>query len=458
MIHEILDSKFVRDRVTDLGHVLRKRVQQFPQSNAKVRSEALRRGITPDDLQAASEVVADLATRGDFTRKEEDAAWLPRDPYLGIVQSALEEFYREANAVEESAQQGLADTAHAVTGSSLKPDWIPTRRRPFMRQTEESDWLGWALSFAVAKGIAGVRGKAPFPVQKDPVALAVKARLILVGDWASGVPRAAKVATQMQKQLQRRDVADRECHVIHLGDVYYAGRGFEYKGRLGSPWPVSPGAADRVGSWCLNGNHDMFAGGHDFFDFLKRDDRFRRQKGCSYFALENDDWLIFGLDTAYTIDGFKGDLGGLATPQPDWIKKQVDRAPSKKIILLTHHQPFSAWEQDSPKLVAALDPLLKRSKPVEAWFWGHEHRCAVYAPSHNVSYPALIGHGGVPVYFSSKAPKREKLRYQDQRSFSHLLEKFSYMGFAIVDLDGPVGRVRYVDENGVERSEVDGIG
>jgi hypothetical protein len=113
----------------------------------------------------------------------------------------------------------------------------------------------------------------------------------------------------------------------------------------------------------------MFTGGHAFFDFLKRDVRFKRQNGCSYFALENDDWLIFGLDTAYTVEGFKGDLGGLAAPQADWIKKQIDRAPSKKVMLLSHHQPFSAWEEESPKLVTALAPLLSRPKPVEAWFW-----------------------------------------------------------------------------------------
>jgi hypothetical protein len=458
MIHEILDPKFVRDRVTDLGHILKKRTQQFPQSDAAIRSEAARHGITSNDLQVATEVVADLAARGNFTPSEEEAAWLPRDPYLSIVQSALEDFYRQADAVDEPAQHGLADTVDPVTSSSLKADWIPSRRRPFMRQTEESDWLGWALSFAVAKGVAGVRGKPAFPVQTDTVRLGTKARLILVGDWASGVPRAARVAAQMEKQLQHPDAADRDCHVIHLGDVYYAGRAFEYEARLGSPWPVSLVVADRVGSWCLNGNHDMFSGGHGFFDFLRSDARFRRQNRCSYFALENDDWLIFGLDTAYTVEGFKGDLGGLAAPQSDWIKKQVDRAPGKKIMLLTHHQPFSAWEEESPKLVAALDPLLKRSKPVEAWFWGHEHRCAVYAPSHNVKYPALIGHGGVPVYFSSRAPKGEELRYYDQRNFSHLLEKFSFMGFAVVDLDGAAGRVRYIDENGVAPWEVDSLG
>jgi hypothetical protein len=458
MIQEVVDPKFVRDRVTDLGPILKTRTERFPQSGAKVQSEAMKRGVTLDDLQAASEVVAGLASQVDFTRGERDAAWLPRDAHLSIVQSALEEFYREAGAVDDSDRRGLVGGVDPITGSSLKADWIPSRRRPFMRQTEESDWLGWALSFAVAKGITGVRGRAAFPVQTDVVPLGAKARLILVGDWGSGVPRAKMVSAQMQKQLQHAEAADRDCHVIHLGDVYYAGRGFEYETRLGDPWPINPGIADRVGSWCLNGNHDMFSGGHSFFDFLRRDVRFGRQNGCSYFALENEHWLIFGLDTAYTVEGFKGDQGGLAEPQAGWIMQQVDRVPGKKVMLLSHHQPFSAWEDDSPKLVAALNPLLRRPKPVEAWFWGHEHRCAVYAPSHNIAYPALIGHGGVPVYYSSKAPQGAQLRYHDDRSFKHLLEKFSYMGFAVVDLDGPSGRVRYIDENGVERPESDNIG
>src|SRR5206468_3258424 len=99
-------------------------------------------------------------------------------------------------------------------------------------------------------------------------------------------------------------------------------------------------------------------------------------------------------------EGLKGDVGALTAPQIEWIAAQVARAPQKKVMLLSHHQPFSAWDNPSPKLVEALAPLLGRRRPVEAWFWGHEHRCAVYAPTGNIAYPALVGHGGVPVYTS----------------------------------------------------------
>jgi hypothetical protein len=456
MISQLLDPNFMKDRVTDLGRTLKRRSTDFPRANAHVHAQAEAAGVGAAEIAAACELISNLAKTADFARKQNEAAWLPRDPYLGILQSALEEFYRKAGAVDEPDARQLHRTIDPVTDRSLKPDWIPSRNKPFMRQAEESDVLRWGLSFAVAKAIAGMRGKAPFADQVDTVPFGRTARLILVGDWASGVTRALKVAKQIAKQLPQ--VEDCDCHLIHLGDVYYAGRSFEYGLHVGRPWPVNQADAARIGSWCLNGNHDMFTGGHDLFAFLRNDFRFKRQKGCTYFALENDDWLIFGLDTAYTAGGMTGDLGGLTPSQADFVRRHVDRAVDKKVILLSHHQPFSAWESESPQLLDALDPLLKRPRPVEAWFWGHEHRCAVYEPSHNINYPALIGHGGVPVYASSAAPKGPKLRYYDRRSFTRGIEKYSFMGFVVIDLNGPSATARYIDEEGVEHLGRDTIG
>jgi hypothetical protein len=448
----------MKGRVADIGDTLQDRMRRWPKASPEIRRQAAEFGIGQAELQEAYEVISDLAVNGDFQTRSTEAAWIPNDPYLSIVQSALEEAYLKADAVAKPTASGLAATSDPVTDLALKPDWIPTADRPLMRQGEETDYLGWGLSFAVAKGIAAFRGKAVFRRQGDPVPIKPKARLILFGDWASGVPRAAKVANQIAKQLADPTAVDRECHVIHLGDVYYAGRTFEYETHLGDLWPVGRELGDKVGSWCLNGNHDMFTGGHALFSFLDKDARFRRQNRCTYFALENENWIVLGLDTAYDCIGLKGDEGTLPAPQADWMQHQLAHATGKKVILLSHHQPFSAWENNSPQLIGALAPVLKGPKPVEAWFWGHEHRCAVYEPSHNVTYPALIGHGGVPVYASSKQPSGPKLRYHDNRSFTHMLEKFSYMGFAVLDLDGANATVRYIDEDGVARAEVDSIG
>jgi hypothetical protein len=456
VITQLVDPDFVRDRVKDLPELLKRRSEML--AGGAAADEAAEHGVTAEQLKAAAELVAELARRTDFSPDETQAAWLPCDPHLSIIQSALEESYRAVNAVDDTARRGLAGAVDPITNASLKEDWIPSQQSSFLRQTEESDLFGWTLSFAVARAISTLRRRPVFPTISEPVPLENKARLILVGDWASGAPRAAKVADQIKKQLAHPDAAGCDRHVIHLGDVYYAGRGFEYGTQMSDPWPVDHADAATIGSWSLPGNHDMFAGGHGFFEFLNHDTRFRRQRGCSYFALENEDWLVLGLDSAYTLEGLKGDVGALAPPQADWVAKQIERAPNKKVILLSHHQPFSGWDNPSPKMVGALTPLLGRARPVEAWFWGHEHRCAVYEPAHNIKYPALIGHGGVPVYSSKKPAKQYKLRYHDTRSFRHMLEKFSYMGFAVVDLDGEFGQVRYIDENGTERTEIDDIG
>ena len=325
-----------------------------------------------------------------------------------------------------------------------------------MRQAEQSDFLGWGLSFAIAKSIRWLGGKAPFPGKDpSPYKIGSKARIILVGDWASGVPRAVKVAKQIENVLQDPAGKEMDRHVIHLGDVYYAGRGFEYEQRLASYWPIHAGQS--IGSWCLNGNHDMFTGGHQYFEFLNKDPRFARQAGCSYFGLENDDWLILGLDTAYESEGLRGNSGGLADPQPRWIGQQCERARNKKLIFLSHHQLFSPWEGDSPLLAQRLESILKAPRPISAWFWGHEHRCAVYEPSHNIQYPALVGHGGVPVYAWNKSTPKG-VRYHYTESFRRGLERFALMGFAQLDLDGPHATVSYINENGMRRTTADQIG
>jgi hypothetical protein len=254
----------------------------------------------------------------------------------------------------------------------------------------------------------------------------------------------------MAARLSDKESNNREQHIIHLGDTYYAGRSFEYRERLQPNWPVELWQADQVGSWCLNGNHDMFTGGHGYFGFLDEDPRFSRQRGCSYFALENENWLIVGLDTAWESQGISGDTGGLQAPQIDWLLDLVTSRRQKRLILLSHHQLFSGYEHDSPLMMERLEPVLSREVPVDAWFWGHEHRCAVYHPTPSIDYSALIGHGGVPVFADSK-PKPEGVWYEYKATRpGGIVKRHAMLGFAVVDLDGDSATVHYVNEEGFE--------
>jgi hypothetical protein len=276
-----------------------------------------------------------------------------------------------------------------------------------------------------------------------------KCRLVMVGDWGSGLPRARKVAQEMRKFVQESLAAGIECHVIHLGDVYYSGFEYEYKKRFLPFWPVEPGEEDRVGSWSLNGNHDMYSGGHAYYGTLLADFRFSRQSRSSFFRLANDNWQFIGLDTAY-------DDNGLKDPQATWLAQTIANNPQRS-ILLTHHQFYSAYE-DGPAvgqvLREKLGPLLDGNRIFGA-IWGHEHRCILHSRHGGLEYGRLIGHGGVPVYMTHADGDQYSppATFEDRRYLGSGLEHWAYMGFAVLDLDGPTIRERYLDEDGSLRRE-----
>jgi hypothetical protein len=182
LISQLVDPEFIKSRVTDLAELLAARSAML--ANGLGVREAAAVGVTTRQFDEAARLVADLAVRADYSRGPTQAAWLPRDPRLSMIQSILEESYRAAGAVEEDERRGLSDIPDPVTNISLKEDWIPSRDRSFMRQAEESDLFGWSISFAVARAIAGLHGRPSFPSASRAVRFGNKARLVLVGDWA----------------------------------------------------------------------------------------------------------------------------------------------------------------------------------------------------------------------------------------------------------------------------------
>ena len=114
-------------------------------------------------------------------------------------------------------------------------------------------------------------------------------------------------------------------------------------------------------------------------------------------------------------------------------------------MLLSHHQPFSAFEDGGKKIREAMGDL-----KIHTWFWGHEHRCAIYKPHMNVQHGRLVGHGGVPAYQFGKQdrPYPEICDYVYRGRFRNGLEWWGNFGFAALELDGEVINVKYIDEHG----------
>jgi 3',5'-cyclic AMP phosphodiesterase CpdA len=307
--------------------------------------------------------------------------------------------------------------------------------------------------------------KHPFPDKRPPtVPLAARAKVFIVGDWATGLPQARNVAHSIRTQLDAV-AGEVECHVIHLGDTYYSGEEEEYEHRYLPLWPVDEGS--RATSWSLNGNHDMYAGGHGYFEVLLGDPRFAQQAGCSYFCLGNEHWQIVGLDDSYT-DPDKPDLAG---SQVDWLRDRLAPTDRPGTILLSHHQPFSAWEVVSSALAGRVAEAVGERR-IEAWLWGHEHRCAVYEPGirwrayqDHAEYTAIVGHGGVPNLVSgpavtppAEAVDQRYLRWQNTDNYTVAQDTWSYGGFAVIDIEGASATVQYFTEVGEPRTDEHGAG
>lgn len=299
-------------------------------------------------------------------------------------------------------------------------------------------------------------------------------RVSLAGDWASGTDEAAVVGAAI--------AASRPHYTIHLGDTYYVGDDAEVRSNLlgeatsqYSPTTWPPGS---VGSFALNGNHEMYARGIAYFDTLlpKLGIRAHPGQSASFFCLENEYWQIVGLDTGY--NSIKWPLleelnfwpfapaVDLTRAQMQWLTQAIfARKTSKGLVILTHHPPFSHFEASYPKAAQQLRSLINR--PV-LWFWGHEHRVAVYGLySYRrgiEAYGRCVGHGGMPVEFSSEVVDAHcPLLFTDQRTYPNDTQPpVGYNGYANLRFRGNSLGIEYLDLRAqcvfAERWEVDAEG
>jgi Calcineurin-like phosphoesterase len=157
------------------------------------------------------------------------------------------------------------------------------------------------------------------PVGDTPGTIADKGRVAVVGDWGTNLYGAPVSARSIRK-------AGGYELMLHLGDIYYSGTKTETRQRFLDAWPTGAARMNRA----LNGNHEMYSGGFAYFDDILP----KFDQEASYFALQNSNWLLIGLDTAHS----DHDLDG---KQVSWIKTAVKNAGQRKVILFSHHQPFS---------------------------------------------------------------------------------------------------------------------
>jgi hypothetical protein len=375
-----------------------------------------------------------------------DVPFLSRNPVHSLVQSTVEEKLR---------QEGTQDVT--PVHRDLRERIIHTLEtllHPVRFGPEDRHWVS-VIAGATLERLA--KGNHPFNPAPAEHQISDDARIVIVGDWGTGLPRARSVAEFMAEEVTEALAAGRQALVIHLGDVYYSGLDDEVRRNVLAPglWPVTAEQAQHgVTSWSLNGNHDMYGGGFGYFQTLLGDPRFAKQRSpdgrpTSFFRISSPSWDFVGLDTSWDTDVLsQGQAGVLADPQAR-IVQQWAAESSRKLCLLSHHQLTSAYSTRDvgPVLGAKLKPVLDAQR-LTAWIWGHEHRCMGFEPIPGVPHARCIGHGGVPVQMDHTTPVPAPGAWEERACFEQNGDPWARFGFAVFDLQGDRIAVRYRNDTG----------
>jgi hypothetical protein len=374
--------------------------------------------------------------------------YLSRAPLVSMVQSHVEEALGDAGVPDPGEPSSLWSRIVNTVERDL-------RIAPGSFTPDDPDWYVF-----IAKGVLErlAAGNAPFnAAAAEYDGVADDARLVVVGDWGTGLPRARDVAARMRGRIGEAVAAGRQVHVLHLGDVYYSGLETEDQRRFLDLWPVTQEQAGRgVTSWSLNGNHDMYSGGFGYFGTLLGDPRFRHQrspdgKATSFFRLRSPSWDFVGVDTSWDTDvTSQGQVGVLQDPQDRYVAAVAGQSP-RKLVLFSHHQLVSVYDRADlgATLPAKLAPVLSANR-VTAWWWGHEHRAITYEAAAGVRYPRCLGNGGVPVLPDPAPPAGSKpaITWHSTRTVREDGQERTRFGFAVLDLHPDRIEVAYVDDDG----------
>lgn len=392
-MHSVVNKhEFVKSSLNEL-------VQHLNQDSEDVRT-AVAAAIGSHDAHAIeterANLVAHFGSISEAAATEPshgDVEYVSRFNFVGLYQSILAKVFKRIPAL-----QGYGDG---------NPVWIVTileegvyRLGGFFKAVyEDVDKNKEPLFQSILREWKSVKfEKAPYPPgAPQPIQLPPNARVALLADWGGDNPAARHIASATLKQ--KPNIA------IHLGDIYYGGIESECETFL-QLWPFQtniqhPEIGVPTGSsYALNGNHEMYSGGESYFDLVLK--TFGQPQ--PFFCLENEYWRIIGLDTAYNDGTLKPrSANDPLTGQWNWLIELLQKKDGKRNILLTHHQPVSAHApefHDSQPLRDDIATLLATEgvgpDAIFGWFFGHEHRCALYKDTETQFNARLIGNGCIP--------------------------------------------------------------
>jgi hypothetical protein len=265
------------------------------------------------------------------------------------------------------------------------------------------DAFGWSECVTTYLAYKAQSKALPYRPNLDVVVdLGTKSKIAIIGDWGTGDPVAINLLQEVKKLSP--DV------LLHLGDVYYACTQSEAHYNFLDICKLVVG--NSIPLYTLCGNHDMYSGGSGYYWLV---DQIGQQS--SYFCLQNPSWQFVAVDTGHN----DNNPGTVATNMTDlvsadgwseasWAVQKIESAGTRKSVLLSHHQLFSAFgsvgnigDQPyayNPNLFKTFQSVLAN---IEWWFWGHEHTLGIYAPYMGLKRGRCVGASAVPVLINQQS-------------------------------------------------------
>ena len=259
---------------------------------------------------------------------------------------------------------------------------------------------------------------------EEPSRLPNDCRVAILGDWGTGLYGAPRCAESIAGDTTGFDL------VVHIGDVYYSGTKREVAHTFLAlwPWTVRPHHNEPVVFRACNSNHEMYSGGKPYVSQTLA----RFDQPSSAFALENDTWLVVGLDTAYHD-------WHLAERQADWLGRLLARDDDRRVVLFSHHQPFSHFAAAKGDLRSEIDKVVAaHPRKIVAWYWGHEHLCAVYDQRAPWGISGrCVGHGGFPYFRNASLGSFPRIAARDPGAVEWLVRVPAGAAPGALIVDGP---------------------
>jgi hypothetical protein len=398
------------------------------------------------------------AQPGQTDLQKEDSVYIPRNPMLSIIQSAVEEAIEQhqPEAIDEPPERGpdgrrAGRPVPTITERRLKDAPLvitPGRRvwKPFEVATGGWVWLSdprWAFSLAHKFWRDATDNFAPFLAAPSTVPIEDNAQIFLVGDWGSGLDRATRVAAQIKKEMARR--AGRQQIVIHLGDVYYSGTERELKKRF-----LSRGQSIRPPRRCRS--------------------RSRATTICTQVATPISKRRSLTSASPGRAAAATSRSGAGSGRSSGWIQRT--RTP-----VCTRNRPHGLEKPFSTSrttLARSCCPTISRSARTGTAFRScatRSRRClppSGSTPGSGVTntgvfstvqrrsdaiplnFSSCLGHGGVPEYLVMKEGETRPAPwvYEYLKVNSDNFQPWDTFGFAVLEIAEDKMSVRYIDENG----------